>query len=121
VEEGAVRLLLDLWVEAVGVAVADRRPAGGAGKDRAADRVIRNVLAEQGQVRDGVRPRPDQVHVAAQDVDELRQLVEPEPPQPVADARDPILILLDPFRRRPDGAAPGAELDEPERAGLSAS
>src|SRR6266478_5317774 len=112
--------LLDLFVQAVGVAIADLGPAGGARTDRAADRVVRDVLAEQGEIADRMRPRHDQVHVAAQDVDELRQLVEPEPAQPVADAGDSILILPDPLRVRPGGDAHGAELDQPERSAQAA-
>ena len=38
------------------------------------------------------RPRPEQVHLAAQDVDELRQLVEPRGTQPPADPRQTVAL-----------------------------
>src|SRR5437870_11806492 len=41
--EEVVPHLLDLFVQAVGVAVADLGPAGGARTDRAADRVVREI------------------------------------------------------------------------------
>src|SRR2546428_780411 len=76
--------LLDLFLEAVRVAVPDLCPPGDAGPHRRTERVERDLLCEQRDVRGGMRPRADEVHVAAQDVDELRQLVEPEasPPFP---------------------------------------
>src|SRR5437879_12933065 len=76
--EEVVPHLLDLFVQAVGVAVADLGPAGGARTDRAADRVVRDVLTKQGKIGDRMRPRPDQGNVAAPGGAELRQAVAPE-------------------------------------------
>ena len=41
------------------------------------------------------RPRADERHLAAQDVDEVRQLVDRRAPQERADARDPRVALVD--------------------------
>ena len=39
------------------------------------------------------RPRPDEAHLAAEDVPELRQLVEAQPAEPPADPRPPGVVL----------------------------
>ena len=44
-----------------------------------------------------MRPRTDQIHLALEDVDQLGQLVEPEAPQPFADSRDPVRVVLHPL------------------------
>ena len=41
------------------------------------------------------RPRPDRAHVPAQDVPELRELVDRGPPQDPPDARDPAVSMVD--------------------------
>src|SRR3954468_2546431 len=51
-------------------------------------RVLLDLIAER-------RSRPDHAHVAAQDVPELRQLVERELAQDAADARDPRVARVD--------------------------
>ena len=47
------------------------------------------------------RPRPDQAHLAADDVPELRQLVDREPAQHAAGPRDPRVAAVRPRSRRP--------------------
>ncbi len=61
-----------------------------------------------------MRPGADQVHVPLQDVEELRKLVQPEAPQPAADAGEPAAVVPCPLRRRPARGAHGAELDQTE-------
>ena len=62
-----------------------------------------------------MRPRADQVHFAAQHVDELRQLVEPETAQPLSDARDAIAVVARPFGGRPLRRPHRAEFEQPQR------
>ncbi len=69
---------------------------------------------ELGEVRHRVRPRSHQVHLAAQDVDELGQLVEPIPSQPPSQARDAIAIVALPLGAGSLDGVHGAELDERE-------
>ena len=60
--------------------------------------VLRDPVLE---LLDEVRPlgtRADDRHVAAQDVPELRQLVEVEPAQPAADRRAPRVVVARPDR-----------------------
>src|ERR1700680_3093138 len=61
--------------------VVDLRPPGEAGPDPLPLQVARHVhavlLIEEGRLR----ARPDQAHVALEDVDQLRQLVQTHPPQ----------------------------------------
>ena len=47
------------------------------------------------------RPRPDQAHLAADDVPELRQLVDRGAAKDAADARDPAVAGVDGVARRP--------------------
>src|SRR5258708_24756165 len=123
--------LLDLFFEAVRIAIPDLRPARDAGPDRGSKGVERDLLGKQGDVRRRVRPRPDEIHVPAQDVDKLWQLVEPEAAQPLPEPRDPLRVVPGPLRavggrrphrpelHEPEGAAAGAlaALDEEDRAG----
>src|SRR5437870_1897430 len=82
--------------EGLRVPVAHLRPSRDARSHRAAQRVVGNGVLVQAprrpregrEVRHRMRPRAHEVHLAAQDVDELGQLVEPIPPQPAAQARD---------------------------------
>src|SRR5215813_11850930 len=41
--------------------------------------------------------RTHQVELAAEDVHELRELIEAEPPQPLAEPRDPMVIVTNPL------------------------
>ena len=79
------------------------RPAGDAGLDAVAVVVAVDVLAEE---LDELRPlgaRPDEAHLALQDVQELRQLVDRRPAEKLADARP----AVDPF----DAARGAVELE----------
>lgn len=78
-------------VEVAGVAVAptDLPQAGDARPDRQASVTPRHaelVLAKRGG------PRPDQAHLPQPHVDQLRQLVDVGPAQPVAERRDPVVV-----------------------------
>src|SRR5438034_11506380 len=61
-----------------------------------------------------MRPWPHEVHVAPQDIDELGQLVDSEPPEPLPHPRDPIAIVPLPLGLRPADRMHGAELDQLE-------
>src|SRR6266850_1170319 len=115
--------LLRLFVEVVGVAVADLRPAGDPRPDCTAERVVGNRVARQlvqvarrqdhhSEVRHRVGPRPHEVHVGPKDVDELGQLVEPEPPEPPPEARDPIVVVPFPLGLRAADRLHRTELDQ---------
>ena len=91
--------LLRLFLEIVGVPVTDLGPPRDPGRHHGADPVIGNGPGEEVEVRQRVRPGPDKVDVAPQDVHELRQLVEAEPAEPPAGAGDPVVIVPGPLRR----------------------
>ena len=78
------------------------RPAGDARLDRQPPELARRVLRD---LRLHGRARADQAHVAAQHVDQVRQLVQREAPQQRADARDARIALVD---RQPRSHALGA-------------
>ena len=68
------------------------RPAGEPGADLEAAALVLVVLLDLVAKR---RARPDHAHVAAQDVPELRQLVDRGAPEDAADARDARIALVD--------------------------
>ena len=70
-------------------AVTCQRPVMPGGDEEALEMVRREVL---GLVRDA-RARPDERHVAAEHVDQLRQLVEARLPQPATEARDRVAVV----------------------------
>src|SRR5262245_62190001 len=82
--------LLSLFVEIVRVSVPNLCPAGDPGANDRAERVVRDIPDEELEVRDRVRSRPNQVHVALDNVEELREFVEPELAQPLTDPGDPL-------------------------------
>src|SRR5262245_66674804 len=73
--------LLSLFVEIIRVSVPNLCPAGDSGPNDGRERVVRDILGEELEVRDRVRSRPDQVNVALDDVAGLRGRVGPEIPQ----------------------------------------
>src|SRR5439155_4623136 len=84
------------------------------------DRVARHLAHvadrqdHEDEVRRWVGPRTDEIHVASNDVDELGQLIEPEPPEPLPDAGDPIAVVPLPLGPRAAHRIHGAELDQLE-------
>ena len=68
------------------------RPAGEPGSDLEPAALVSVVLLDLVAKR---RARPDDAHVAAQDVPELRQLVDRRTPENAADARDARVALVD--------------------------
>src|SRR5207245_3766549 len=94
-------------------AAVDLRPARDAGLHLQPARLPRRVALDLVAQR---RPRADQRHLAAQDVPELRQLVEGEPAQHAPDSRDARLAAVrgvaGAFPLRPD--AHRAQLQELE-------
>src|SRR5687767_3934374 len=76
------------------------RPAGDAGLDLVAQHVLRDAVLE---LLDEERPlgtRPDDRHVALEDVPELRQLVEVEAAQPLSHRRRARVVVARPHRPR---------------------
>src|SRR5512141_1083978 len=67
-------------VERRTVVIADLRPPGHAGLDAVPYGVIRYLARELVDEVGALGPRPDEAHVADQDVDELRELVDAELP-----------------------------------------
>ena len=86
------------FLDAGGVELHHLRPAGDARLDHESLGVERNLLLELPHEGLALGSRPDQAHFSAQDVDQLRQFIDAEPPQPPARASDPGVIL-----HRPDG------------------
>src|SRR5262249_31401422 len=68
------------------------RPAGDARLDRQAAAVVVGVA---GDLLDEIRARPDEAHLAAQHVPELRQLIEAGAAEESAGARDAWVVLDD--------------------------
>src|SRR4029450_2233486 len=86
-----IKIILQLRAHLVGrvrIALVDLRPAGHARPHDAAQGKVLDfphiALLQRGRFRS----RPDPAHVAAQDVEELRQLVEAAPAQKAADSGD---------------------------------
>src|SRR5262249_5179772 len=83
---------LDSFVPGQARAAVDLRPAGQAGLDlqpaALARRVALDLVGERG-------PRPDHAHVAADDVPELRQLVDRQPAQEHTRPRDAGVAFVD--------------------------
>jgi len=63
---------------------ADLRPARDARPDEPADQVVAHDFGEHFIMGGHVRPRPDNAHVAQQDIEELRQFINAQLPQPDA-------------------------------------
>src|SRR5437867_4811534 len=105
---------LDLFFEVVGVAVADLRPPGYPRTHCRAERVIRNPFLEELEVRGRVGPGPHEVHLTADDVDELRELVEAELPQPLPHPGDPMAIVQNPLGGFGRDGMHGAEFEKLE-------
>lgn len=83
---------------------ANLRQAGQAGLERVPKEITRVDFPEPllaSQRTDRMRARPDNAHVAAQNVQQLRQFVDAGLADEAADASDPIIILA--CRSRTDG------------------
>src|SRR5689334_21867703 len=68
----------------------DLRPAGEAGLHAMAIAVAIDALGERGDEVDALRAGPDERHVAARQIDDLRQLVERPAPQEAAGRGPPV-------------------------------
>src|SRR5687768_12459510 len=80
------------------VRILDLRPAGQSRRDQMALFVVRNLLGELGHKVRALRPRADETHFAAQDVPELRNLVDARFAQDATDARRAIVAFTGPHR-----------------------
>jgi hypothetical protein len=90
------------------------RETGDAGLDPMAGGVALDARHEGGVERDRMGARADERHLAAQHVDQLRQLVEACAAQPAPDRRDPPVIDARLHERRGGIVAHGAELQQLE-------
>jgi hypothetical protein len=61
-----------------------------------------------------MRPRTYQIHVASQNVDQLRELIQAILPQPIPYPRDAIAVVTDPLRRGAIGRTHRTKLEQPE-------
>ncbi len=75
------------------VAAVDLGPAGNPG-DQAMDSSLGPQIHQVKLVEQG-RPRPNETHVSSQHAVKLRQLVQAEFPQHVADGRDPAFRIVE--------------------------
>ena len=82
------------------VALAHLRPAGQPGLDEVPARPVRHAAAQLLEELGTLRPRPHQRHLAAEDVPQLRKLVEPRSAHEGAGRRDARVV-----GPRPDGLA----------------
>src|SRR6266850_8515847 len=81
--------LFGFFVEVVRVSVPDLGPTGDARANHGSEGVVGDVLDEELEVRNRVRPRSYQIHVAADHIEELGKLVEAEFPHPFSNPGDP--------------------------------
>src|SRR5262245_4736187 len=120
-----VQVVLELLaglLERCAIVVPHLRPPGDPGSDDVPEHVERDSLLKLADEDRAFRARPDQAHVTAQDVDELRELVEPRLAQEASQARDAGVADLGPDG---SGLALGvdvhrAQLEEHEHAAVLA-
>jgi len=120
VEEGGIvldieQIHLELFLIGGVVAPEDLRIAGEPGLDLHAVAELRHAAAVIIDVFDALGPRADERHLAAQDVEKLRQLVDARAAQDAAHGRDARVVLHGELRAvRLRVHDHGAELDEGE-------
>src|SRR5258708_2068711 len=85
--------------QSIAVFVIDLRPSGDAGADAMALAVVRNLLAERLYELGTFRARPDNRHLALQNIVKLRQLIEAYPADESANGGHAGVVFL-----RPNGA-----------------
>src|SRR6266513_3806739 len=99
------------------VAVAHLGPPGDARLHEMPFRVIRNRLCQFLDEGRTLGARADEAHLPGEDVEHLRQLVDPEPAEPGADSRDAGIVAARPdrlpLRLRIDPHAPELQHREP--------
>src|SRR5260370_18584061 len=94
-----VVLQLDNGVlDGVTVFVIDLRPARNSRLDAMALAVVGNLLLEFSDEFGPLRARADDRHIAPQDVEQLRQLIQMELAQPSSYGRNSGIVLLGPHR-----------------------
>src|ERR1019366_8392540 len=89
-------------LQGVAVLVVDLRPAGDAGPHAVALPVVGNLLVEGFDELGALRAGAHDGHLALQDVEELRQLVEADGADDAADGGDARIVLLGPYRAGAD-------------------
>src|SRR5690606_6782408 len=117
-EPDVVEVVLELLAELVdrgGVLVLRLRPAGEAWLHGEPEGELRDLPLDPGDVLRALRARADDRHVAAEDVPELRQLVDAGLAHEAADAGDAGVVLRGELGSGGFGIGPhGAELVDAE-------
>src|SRR5450432_2105364 len=80
--------------------IVDLCPAGNARLDQVLLHVTRDLLLETMDEFRTLRPRPDDRHLALEDIDELRKLVQAGPPKERAEGRGQLFAPRCPYRSR---------------------
>ena len=94
-----VEVVLDAFTQGcVAAPAVDLRPAGDAGLDTVAGRVVGNGLAEAVNEHRPLRPRADQAHVAFEHIDKLRQFVQARCPNERSEPGAARIVFLRPDR-----------------------
>src|SRR5580765_2544314 len=91
--------LLDRILFAVAVTVTDLRPPRDPWFDGVTQIVIRNILFQSFDEKRPLRPWPYKAHFTLEDVDHLRDLIDPDFSDNGTDARNPRIVF-----RSPDGS-----------------
>src|SRR5882672_460488 len=78
------------------IGVADLRPSGQPRFDQVTLGVIRNSLFKLFDEDRAFGPRPDQAHLAANDIEQLRQFINPSFANPPAHARHARIVFVGP-------------------------
>src|SRR6202051_3208873 len=102
-------------VDAAALAVVHLSPAGEAGSDREPRVVVGDALAELLDVADLLGTRPDNAHVAAEDVPRLRELVEMQATEHPPNAGDALVVHRGPVQLLSRPRMHGAQLEDLER------
>src|SRR5205814_2517442 len=113
VEELVLQLLEGIRLVGA-VVVLDLRPAGEAGAHEVAQPVEGDLGRELRDEMRLLRARPHEREVAAEDVPQLRYLVEVRPAQDAAEGRDPRIVELGGVARAVPARRHGSELEDLE-------
>src|SRR5262249_39821004 len=95
-----VAKLLSNIVHAAVVALVDLGPSRDAGANALPERVSVDLFAQRREQHWLFGPRANDIHVADEDVIQLRQLIQAVPPQNGADTSDAIIVFPRPDLRR---------------------
>src|SRR5256885_195709 len=97
VEEVVLELRLGLFY-ACTILIFDLSPSCDSWTNRMPQAIVRNLFFQHGHEFWSFRPRSDDAHFAAKDVDKLRQFVNTVPADPFSNARNPVIPFGRPLR-----------------------